>query len=520
VRLVDGEIRDVLGARKLPIRFGARLTIVAGANGTGKSTIARAVRATLEGGQDIERLVNVTAGEGAEPAVVLRGTDGGRPYTFERVPRRVSVSRAALDEHGAVTAAMEPVPKAGEYVRSLLPASTVDVVGLLGLKGDALATMILQACPLKMERAELLAAMGLGAEELERPIPKGLHPLVECDFVKAEVFDRRRDVNRDAKSARETADQLLRTIPKDVPADLGPAIAQLEAARLQLEREIAAEETRVRADEAAAVSAAATAAEALEEKRRHEHQVRARQLKTDHEEWAAKQRRIVEAAIAANAAKVEGELELLRAATTSTLESIAQERDAAIVAAGDARAQAQTALQPKREQLTKTAADLAAMREQDKRGEGDRRTRQTADEKKAEADSLKEQADRLTAALDALEEFRRGMAQRLPIPGLSILGDAITVDGVPWEQLNEAQRVRLLVKLVVLGAEGAKLPLIVVDQAEKLVGDNWVALLRELAASPVQALVCRAEPHPLEVIAVDEPADLDAYLARSSEAVA
>jgi hypothetical protein len=512
MRLVDAEITDVLGARKMPIRFGRRLTIVAGANGTGKSTIRRAILATIAGGEGLEHLVNVHAGQEAEPAVVVRAEDGGRVHQFERVPKRVTAMRAVLDERGRPTAALEPVPQAAAWLRGLLPQTAVDVVELLAAKGERLATLILQACPLTMVRAQLLDAMGITEAELQPAVPTGLHPLIECGEVYDRVFSARQAVNRDEKSARQTADQLLRTIPKDIPTDTAEAVARIEGLVRGMERDIAATEARARAEGTAALEQADAISQGEEDRAQAAHKQTVRDLRAHHDAWAAEERAKVERAIAAAAVAMNATIEARRAETQARLEEIDAAREERRAAVLVRQKEALAAVDVMREELRVTSANLAQLREQDKRAALDRHTREQADARTAEADKLKAESARLTKALGALEAFRRGLAENLPIPGLSINGKEITVDGVPWEQLNEAQRVALLVRLVVLGARGSSLPLVIVDQAEKLVGENWPLLLRELAAADVQAIVCRAEPHPLTVVPIDDPAQLDAYL--------
>jgi hypothetical protein len=111
---------------------------------------------------------------------------------------------------------------------------------------------------------------------------------------------------------------------------------------------------------------------------------------------------------------------------------------------------------------------LAALREQASRAEKDRALTEQAEEFDRQRDRMKAEADRLTQALAALDAYRRRMAEDLPIPGLSIEGKEIRVNGVPYDQLNMQARIDIAVKVAMLRAKGQKLPVIFVDGAEAL----------------------------------------------------
>lgn len=486
LRVVSLQVRDVLGAREFNLEPG-RITVIKGRNGTGKSSALAALQKALEGG-NLAKLARVPGPgeEEPEPEVVLvLAGDGSETYRVKRKGDKVDV-RARVGD----TAAFESVGKPVAWLRSLFDPAGANPVAFLQAKDADRALMLLEALPLKMDRAALLAEMGVDAKDLP-PIPTGLHPLEECSLIRDATFARRHGVNRDADGKAKSADQLRRSMPAVAPSDDRARIDALEAEVGPLAEDLGSRETRVCAEHEAALRAANTEQEAAEAKIAAAFKVAAHDARAQHAAWAASRRAEVEAEIATAAQKVEGQIHARKATDEARLDELDRARAAKVTAADQTHDAAQRDLGALRNTLAAKREQLATLRAQADGAAAYRALDAQATAFEEEAERLKAESARLTAALDALDAFRRRLAEDLPIPGLEIRDRQITVGGIPYDQLNTAARVDLAVQVACLRAKGARLPVVFVDGAEALDHEHFAILVDRLKAAGVQAFVGR-----------------------------
>jgi DNA repair exonuclease SbcCD ATPase subunit len=488
LRVVSVRVLDVLGARELNLEPGGKLTVISGPNGSGKSTALAAIQAAISGG-NLAKLARVGAeGEEIDPRVVLViDGPGHERYQVERGADKVRVRRRVGD-----SAAFEDVPQPQAFLSSLFDPSGANPVRFLTAADKDRALMLLEALPLTFDRAALLAEMRIDPASLPA-MPTGLHPLEETAMIRAAVFDRRQDVNRDKKNAAGTADQLRRRIPAELPKDPEAQIQALDADVTRLSADLATGEEKAAGDERAAVAAAKadsdSAADKIEadynafkqsEFRKHERQVA---------EWRAELDQKIAAALAETNARVAARKEQ-DDAKLSALDD--KESDARRVAQ-ETRAAADATLAALRNTVTAKREQLAELREQAKHAATARALSDEAAKFERDAERLTTESERLTTSLEILDAYRRRMAENLPIPGLSIEGKVIKVNGVPFDQLNMQQRIDIAVQVAVLRAKGSKLPIVFVDGAEALDQAHFEALAGRLAKEGVQAFIARVD---------------------------
>lgn len=565
MKLLDIIVKWVKGIAHVEARLGT-LTLVEGGNGRGKSSLWRAIKAALGGGEDLAKIafdprprgLDMDADE-IEPSVLIRADDNGSLLEIERVVGSFSIRRQVGN-----TAAMEDVPSPVSWMKGRLPLGAgLDIAAWLTAKAEDRAQQLLLALPLEMNRAAMLEAVGITAAELPN-IPGRLHPLQELGLVHGALFDRRRDVKRDAKQARGTADDLLGKVPRDIPAARAAEIAQLEEQAGALHRKLGELETAADAAEASAVERAeqaqatedsrlCTAFQAARKQREaaqetlaaerkgkaavevqgytaHKAQLRADAEKRVAEIWALLEREEAElerlsvacateaaAAIARDKAEAQTEINALAASTEALREKADQVLEDARKAARQARVAADVTIAQARDAQATLRTRLATLREQEASADRDRVVRRTADEQAQKAGVREAEAARLTEALERLTAYRATLAKDLPIDGLEIEGREIRVRGLPLEELNAAQRVEIAVKVAVLHARRAALPLLLVDDAEKLDADeHYPALLRALLASGCQSVVCRVTRGDLRVTPIDNEQQLEALVGRAA----
>lgn len=494
LRVVSVAIKDVLGAKEFKLAPG-RITQLRGRNESGKTTALHAVQAALAGGS-LAKIARVgKPGEEIEPEVVLvLDGPGAERYRVERTRDKVRV-RARVGD----TAAFEDVGQPQAWLSSLFDPRASNPVAFLMAKDADRALLLLEALPLKHDRAALLEAMGIRADELP-PIMTGLHPLEEIGMIRDGVFSKRTGVNRDEKAAAQAADQLKRNIPAVLPENPAEEIAALDKAVATLAGELAAGEERAAAAEREAVEKAESAARSENDKIEAEFKVFARDERAAHAKRAAEWRAEVEKRIADDLATVQDAITERQAEDERRMRGHDAKAAAARRLAATTRVEADQALTAIRNTVEAKRQQLAVLREQARIAEKSRALADQAQEFENQQKRLKAESDRLTAALDALDAYRRRLAENLPIPGLEIEGKAIRVNGVPYEQLNTAQKVDIAVQVAVLRAKGQRLPVVFVDGAEALDREHFDLLVARLRAAGVQAFVARVEDTDLRVV--------------------
>lgn len=495
LRAVSIQIKDVLGAREFALEPG-RVTILSGKNASGKSTALQALQAALAGG-NLARLARVDAsGQETAPEVVLvlEAEDGSEAYRVERRGDKVRV-RSRVGQ----TAAFEDLGQPQGWLKSLYDGAGANPVRFLTAKDDDRAVMLLEALPLNMDRAELGAILGALTEHVP-PLPAGLHPLEELAMVREAVFRARTGINRDHKSALAAGDQTRREAPAVIPADPGAlALEACESACLALATEIAREEEVAGSKEQAGVAAARSESETRKATITGNFKAEALKIRAVHQEKAAELRAAAERRITELAAEMEAEIDSIRTDAEKLIALSDELMDVTLERVSERRTQARAATEAKKARLSYDRETLAGFRGQRDLAATAQALHDQATRFDEKAASLEGEADRMTAAIDGLDAFRRRMASDLPIDGLEIEGKAIRVRGVPFEQLNTAQKVDIAVRVSSLRAKGARLPVVFVDGAEALDTEHFRALVSRLEAEGLQAFLGRVADHELTV---------------------
>jgi energy-coupling factor transporter ATP-binding protein EcfA2 len=498
LKVVGIQVHDVLGLQEYSLAPG-RVTVLAGANGSGKSSVLSAVQAALGGGS-LARLARVSkdGAKAEDPRVVLviEGP-GAEAYRVERDGEKVRVRKRVGD-----TQAFEDVRTPQAWLSSIFDPAGSNPVAFLLAKDERRAQLLLEALPLKMDRAALAAALEGVPSDALRPVPAGLHPLEEIEQLYDSVFTARTGVNRDLEGKKKSADQLRRSLPAELPADPAAAVTAALEAVTKIAGAVAQAEAAARSAEAQAIHGAnavhKAACDAIAAENREAVQTR----RATHDKWAAERRAAVEREIEAGRLDMERELDLVRAANEERLEAADEALKADTETARAARAAADADVEVLRRELVGAQQRATSLRAQAEEAQRTRALDEQAREFEAQAEQLGRTSDELTAALERLKALRRQLAEHLPIEGLSIAEKVVKVRGVPFEQLNTAQKVEIAVKVACLRAQEQRLPIVWVDEAERLDTAHFDALVAELKRQKVQAFVGRVADHELSVESV------------------
>lgn len=462
------ELKNILGLRELAVDCHGSITRIEGRNGSGKSSALAGIRTAIGGG-NLATLRNIDAPEDEAPeaVIVLDGDEHGT-VIVEKKNNKLRVRKQVGD-----SAAMEDVPAPQRFLDALFDGSASNPVKLLTAKDKELIDTLLEALPLDHDPEELWKLLNLDPKNFK--IPTGLHPLKELAHVHDAIYEARTGINRDEKAKRGAADQNRRKIPAEIPDSFDTSAK--EDHLIALRQDIISR----REQATATAQTKKHAAQAM---------IDAHSARIEAELEAAEERMRAEVAERLAAMRAEGQVALDETRAKAAAECMAAE---------DELAATTSALETATEAAQVLAEEIAGIREQEKAAIGLRVLRDQADEYESEADKMKALSARYTAALKRLKEYKARLCDDLPIKGLDISGGEIRVHGVPWEQLNTAQRIRLAVTVATLRLKDKPFRPVIVDGAEALDEEQLALLESELEAAGAQAFIARVTDGDLQV---------------------
>lgn len=212
------KINNILGIEELEINTDAKLTVVKGQNGVGKTSLIQAINAALGGGHDATLLRN--------------GTDKGEIILV--LDDNTSINKTVTESGSTV----KLKDKAGKLIpgktQSLIDALTnkskalnpVNPIEFLTLKPELRTKLLLESLPLEISAEKLAKAIN----GYEAHIEEGGHALDVIANIRKQIYEERTGVNRVAKDKQATVRQLEETIT-NIESDveqLKTDIAQLE----------------------------------------------------------------------------------------------------------------------------------------------------------------------------------------------------------------------------------------------------------------------------------------------------
>jgi energy-coupling factor transporter ATP-binding protein EcfA2 len=494
LKVTSLQVRDVLGAREFAMEPG-QVTVLSGRNGAGKSTAIRTIQSAVGGG-NLAKLARVGEdGEEIDPEIVLvlEGNEG--EYRVEKSTSKTRVRKQVGDSAG-----FEDVPQPQRWLSGLFDSRLANPIEFLNAADKDRVLLLLGALPLELDREGLWSAMGLEKKEVGA-VPDGLHPLQELAHIREAVFRERTGINRDAKQKAASAEQTRRAAPAVIPDGQEEEIKRIES-------EIAEADSRVTRKISEAKSEHASKIEECNRERKDAW----RQVDAELDKESIRINSELNTRIAEMRAELDAKIHSMRESAhleALELSSKADERkQKALLAATDitskADAEKDAALEKlffQQKNIEAERVELAELREQAKGAVKAKALHEQADTFDKEAEELEELSARMTAAIDALDSYRRSLADNLPIPGLEVEGKEIRVNGVPFDQLNTAQRIGVAVRVSCIRSRDQRLPVVWVDGAEALDTEHFRELIKALKEEGVQAFIGRVDDTDLTVTA-------------------
>ena len=421
-------ISNILGIAELKLSPQG-FTQISGPNGTGKTSVLEAIKAVLSSGHDATLLR-----KGSEKGEVVLVLDDGTELSKTVTP---ATSTTAVRRDG------KKIARPAEAIKALTDVLSVNPVDFLLAPKKERVRVLLESMPLEADTAHLAEIAGI-----EVKAAPGLHALHVINQVHQQVYDERTGTNRAVREKQATINQLEAAVPP-APAgvdgdeqDLELKLAEADGVRTGTLGRIAAKLGGLQRKAQEDIDAIRAETQRRIDEIRAEGQARADAIKTD----LAEQER-----------KAAGAREKALAAHSQTVQPI--------------------------------QAQLASIRN-DREAAGRRKqTLETIEALRTELSTLQADAERHTAALEKINEYKVLLLEHLPIPGLEVRDGEIFRNGIPFDRLNTAQQVEIAVEVAKLRA--ADLGVVCVDGLE-LLDTNTLAAFRESAlASGLQLFITR-----------------------------
>lgn len=493
------EIHNYRGIEERAVDVSPHGAIAKGRNGGGKTTLLKAVHAALlarDVGPDAIR-------HGADRAEILVDTDD------VSVRRVITAKGQRLDVQRDGMAAKSPQT----FLTELLGTSSLDPMDLLTLRGKERRAKVLSALPVTVTVEQLRQWVPTLKEDYDC----SGHGLEVIGKLRAQAYERRTEANKTAKTARDEANRAVAAVGAPVDgapslADTQAVLARCEAAKARLEAradearkaeartaDIRTRVARLRADAKATLAAIEREVPAFE--------LDAAKLKLSEATEARKAaEEALRKAIAAeesasdDLADLEDQARQHQSAfnKAKALETQAAELESAISAAAVPA--------PEQAELDAAAQALAQARaalDQAQAAEAWRTRKAKADECLAKATEAEAEADRLDAMVHALTNDAPAalLAASDGIPGLSLDGDEILLDGVRLDALCGAEQVRFCVE--VARRANSKSRILVVDGLERLDPEQFDVFVREATRDDYQLLATRVDRGDVVIEAIE-----------------
>jgi len=437
-------------------RAGA-LTVLTGANGTGKTSIIDAVVAVFEGGHN--------------PDLIRKGAEFGKVdlclsdrQTITVTVKPTKTERVVKDENGKV------VPAPATQIAAMASSFAFDPLGFLTAPAKERAAWLAAVMPISVKAEDVVSFLPNPKTKATvlLMLPKKPMDIDGLARARGAIYDERRGENAITKRLGSTVDSLLSAVGADDAEDWAAKAEDVNGrlAVTQARREAIAEDKArklVNFKRAAALEAAATKAGIAAEAMRKMEQIKAEQdvslsaIDFGVEVAVNDYRETVEAACREEAAALDVQIESMVAEHATSKEKAAQQQ--------------------------KNASTRALLN----------KTRKEYDESLAKATLL----DHAVAALDKAKD--KALSET-PIAGLEMADGEVIFEGIKFDQLNTAKKYDLAIRI---GAERlGKLPLMVTDYGEHLDPSAWEEFKQSVLKSGIQFIVARVSDGPLEIDSV------------------
>lgn len=450
-------IKNVLGVELLELDGVGKLVKIHGKNGSGKSSILKALALAFGGKKQDPELLRSGAEEGEVYVVLDDGTEIRRKITEKGAgPAKVKEPKFGASMRGAES-----------YLKGLLGAGW-SPIAFLSKKGRERVASLLEAMPIVVEPERVNEATATVELDVGM-LPLDLDGL---DRVIAKVYETRRNCNVMFTEARHASQSLADTLEgapeseEEATKELAGAREELDFANVQWNEGKKAAREKYHGGQKETEKAFTERKALLEDVAREEIEAIKKRLAEEVEKITAERDKVLKG--------VEKKYENATAALEEEWGPVAEDLKARVA---------------KLEESTKGASRAAGQRE-------------VLEDLEKKRDVLKSKHEALDGAHDRLLELKRRLLEELPIDGIEIKDGELWVKDASGElrhfdKLNTAEQIKFAVRLGTL--QLGELRALVVDNLEALDPEHRKVFLAEAAKSGVQHFLAFADEGELTV---------------------
>lgn len=458
-RVARIHIENVMGIELLDIEPG-KVTVIEGANASGKTSALEAIKAAIGGGNDAT-LIRKGADRGEVVLLLEDGTE------IRKVLRREGAAQLTI-EHPDFGQRKAPQ----SWLNDLADAVSVNPVAFLTADAKRQTELLLEAAAFHVEQSAIQGALGPevveAIERLAGPIDfdalaswKGLQAI---DHLRRIVYDARTGVNRLLKERESVLKDLRDAVPADpiepeaLKARQRRLAQQLDDAQGKLDGELDAARADARGREQARTDAMMAKIEELQQQ------------------------------IAAERAAAQTDVDTIRREMQQALDGLRSEHEQATTAA---------------------RTEQAALNERIREAEHAQGVIARVAEHEADVEAKRTASELFTASIERLDALKGEGLAHVPIPNLELRDGLLYANDIPLHRINHAKLVELAFWVAKLRA-GA-LGVVCVDGLEALDEKTFAAFTKYAAEkSDLQYIVTRVGSGPLSVRSIEAGDDAEA----------
>ncbi len=431
MKLQKIRISNILGIEQIEFKPDTAITVISGANGSGKTSVMEALKNVLQGGNDAT-LVR----KGAEKGEIVLEFDDGTA-----IQKQVN-GKAKL----SITTADGKLSQPQSFIDKLVDMLSVNPIQFLTADKKNRTNILLESIPMSIDKSEFEAIVN-GYVKLPADVGSK-HAIEAITSVHKLIFDERTAVNRVEKEKTTTAEQMKKTLPNELSDEKNPesTLAELEKSRDTLE---------------------AKRLQYFEQFDKEAHELIEQNAKSYTRETDALRK------------KFDEDMAQAQRIRDTNNNSITAERDRK-------KAEKQALFESKHNPLIEQIGNFRQALKQKAAAE---QTKEIINQMSAEAQAFKSKSEKLTEALKKLEELKLAKLATLPIKGLEVADGQIFLDGIIFDKLNTAKQIEIAIELAKLRA--GKLGLVSVDGIERLDSATFETFKKAAEASGLQFIVTK-----------------------------
>jgi chromosome segregation ATPase len=429
-------ISNLLGIEEMELTPEGNVIQILGHNASGKSSVLESIKDSL-GISDYTALLRNGCDKGSVTLdlgdMVLSKTHTGKG------------GKVSLKGRVAGTGSMSNISSPAAVIKKLINPNSVNPLSLLSAKPKELLDVVLSSIPMQVD-ADMIA--GITSEPYKST---GEHALIEIAKIHKSIFEERTGLNRDLKTAKTTMEQLEGTLPSEIPntTDIESEIARNQEAIEKVTSNARKAARAVRSEYTDKINELEIQAESIEEEI--------------------------------------SELQYQLTQIGNKLDVLENERDIKAEAASDKELDKSRELQDRNTQLSKQMSELGVYSN----------TLKQVKSYQSQVRNLQHEANAATSSIEALQAYKQSLCDDLPIDGLEITDGRLSFNGVPFETLNTASKVKLVIELAKLGA--GDLGVVIIDNSENLDSKSYAEFIKQAKKTDLQFIVARVEDCDLQV---------------------